>query len=292
MIFITGGTGFVGRRLVGRLRAENKDVRVLVHRAKLDYLINLGAEVVKGDILDSAGLDDAMSGCDTVIHMVGVWRANMKTYRRLHIEGAKNVLKAAKAAGIKRFIYISAMGVSLNIATGFYLTKAESEVAVKDANVDYTIFRPAVIIGAGDMFTTALVDVIKSSPIVPVLGDGKVLLQPLWVDDLVECIYKSLSLPKTIGQTYDIAGAKARPYDDILDILMDVLGVSKSKIHMPLGLLSPVIGMAECIIPNLPISSDELKIMRKDNVCDMSKVKRDFGLKPTGFREAVSKYLR
>jgi NADH dehydrogenase len=291
MILVTGGTGFVGRHLVKRLLDEGKKVRCLVRSGESAYVSGLGAEVVKGDVLDPDSLTGTMNGCNAVIHLVGVWRASMATYRALHIQGTFHVVAAAKAAGIKRFIYTSAMGVSLKIPTGFYLTKGESESILKKFSLNYTIFRPAVIIGPGDEFTTALVDMIKKAPVVPVLGDGQVRFQPLWVGDIVDCLAKSLDRPETVNQTYDIAGPDVLSYDQILDSIMDVLGAPKGKLHLPLGLVSPLIRLAEVCVPNLPISYDELQIMHKDNVCDTARVVKDFALKQTGLREALSNYL-
>jgi len=291
MVFVTGGTGFVGHHLVKRLREEGREVRCLVRSGEAAYLSGLGAEVVKGDVTDPASLSGAMDGCQAVIHLVGVWRASKSVYQQLHIQGTSNVVEAAKAAGIKRFIYVSAMGVSLEMPTGFYQSKGESEGAVKEAGLDYTIFRPAVIIGPGDEFTTALVDMIKQSPLVPVLGDGTVRFMPLWVGDLVECLVGALDGPTVSNQTYDIAGPDVLSYDQILDTIMEVLGASKSKIHLPLGLVSPLVCLAETFISGLPISYDELKIMDKDNICDVSKVVSDFELKQTAFREALKHYL-
>jgi NADH dehydrogenase len=291
MLLVTGGTGFVGHNLVKRLREEGRGVRCLVRSGESAYLSELGAEVVRGDVLDPASLSGVMNDCRVVIHLVGVWRASRDIHRRLHIQGTANVVEAAKAAGVRRFIYISAMGVSLGIPTTFYQTKGESEGAVKRAGLEYIIFRPAVIIGPGDEFTTALVDMIKKSPVVPVLGDGRVRFQPLWVGDMVDCLAKAVDPAGIINRTYDIAGPDILSYDQLLDTVMQVLGVSKPKVHLPLGLISPLIRLAGMCIPNLPISYDELKIMRRDNVADVSEAVRDFDLKQTGFRQALSRYL-
>ncbi len=291
MIFVTGGTGFVGRNLVKRLREDGKKVRCLVRSGESAYLSGLGAELVKGDVRDKSSLSGALDGCKAVIHLVGIWRANMSTYRALHIQGTSNVMEAAREADVKRFIYTSAMGYSLGISTGFYNTKGESEEIIKQGGLDYVIFRPAVIIGKEDQFTTALIDMVKNAPIVPVLGTGRVRFMPLWVGDVVDCLAKAVDRRKALNQTYDIAGPDILTYDELLDTIMDVLGTHKEKIHLPLGLISPVIWFADMIIPGLPISYEELNIMRVDNVRDISKVTTDFGLKQTGFREALEHYL-
>ncbi|MBI5789041.1 MAG: complex I NDUFA9 subunit family protein [Candidatus Schekmanbacteria bacterium] len=291
MILIIGGTGFVGKHLVERLRDTGKKIRCLVRSDKADYLSASGIETVKGDILDPASLDKAMIGCDAVIHLAGIWRADMKTYKAVHIQGTANAVNAARKAGVKRFIYISAMGVSLGIRTGFYLTKGESENAVKKSGLDYTIFRPAVIIGKGDEFTTALVAMIKQAPVIPVIGSGQVKLQPLWVNDLVDCLIKALDRPQTIGQTYDIAGPDVLTYNQILDELMQVLELPRRKVFLPMFMVSPAICMAEIFIRNLPITHDQLKIMSVDNVRDISKTVKDFDLKQTGFKTGIKNYL-
>lgn len=292
MIFITGGDGFVGRNLVQRLVEKGEKTRCLVREGKSTFLTDLGAEVAKGDILEPSALAEGMAGCRAVIHLAGVWRAKPSTYRRTHVEGTANTVKAAENAGIKRFVYTSAMGVSLGIPTGFYKTKGESEESLKNSNLDFIIFRPAVIYGKGDEFTTAVIDLIKKTPIfAPVLGNGKTKFQPLFVGDLVECLVKAVDNNDVVGKTYDISGPDVLPYDEMLDHIMEVLGTSRTKIHMPLGFLGPLVSVAQCIIPNLPISTDELKIMTKDNIMDVSKAVRDFQLKQTSFKDGLKTYL-
>lgn len=292
MIFVTGAAGFVGKHLVARLVAEGKKVRCMV-QAPSDILSKMGVELVQGDVMDPVSLARGMSGCDSVIHLVGVWRASPAKYKSLHVQGTSNVAQAAKASGIRRFIYVSAMGVSLGIKIGFYETKAESESSVTEADFDYTIFRPAVIIGPGDEFTTALLDMIRKSPgAVPVLGDGKVRLQPLFVEDLVDCLAKSLDRTQVVKQIYDIAGPDVMTYDEILDALLDAMGVSRIKLHLPLWLVAPCVSFASIFVPNMPITPDEIKILNIDNVRDVSRLVRDFDLKQTRFKAALSQYVR
>ena len=144
MILVTGGTGFVGSHLVKRLRQDGVQVRALVRTpSKAQVLSDLGVEVAAGDIADAASLDAVMKGCEKVIHLVGIIQEGRGfTFRSVHVDGTRNLLGAAKNAGVKHFIYQSAIGSREGAKSEYHKTKWEAEKLVKASGISYTILRP------------------------------------------------------------------------------------------------------------------------------------------------------
>src|SRR5574337_1864296 len=186
MILVTGGTGFVGSHLIRRLRKEGRSVRALVRNPeKARTLADLGAEVAPGDISDAVSLEKACAGAERVIHLVGIIQeAPGATFRGVHVEGTRNLLQAAKKAGVRHFFYQSALGTRAGAKSEYHRTKWQAEELVAASGIPFTILRPSLIYGPGDQFTLRLADIIKLSPVLPVIGSGASKIQPIYIDDV------------------------------------------------------------------------------------------------------------
>ncbi|HEX5815530.1 MAG TPA: NAD-dependent epimerase/dehydratase family protein [Methylomirabilota bacterium] len=182
-VFITGGTGFVGRAVIQALRAEGYAVRCLVRRGSEPDLRGFGAiERVEGDVMARQTLDDGLAGCDAVVHLVGIIRerpAIGSTFERVHVQGTQNVLGAAAAAGVRRYLHMSALGARAGARSRYHRTKWAAEEAVRSSPLPWTIFRPSIVYGPGDEFVTMLRGMIEGLPVVPVIGSGRQRLQPV-----------------------------------------------------------------------------------------------------------------
>jgi NADH dehydrogenase len=271
-VFVTGATGFVGRAVIHALRAEGHAVRCLVRRGSERNLQGLGAvERVEGDILAREGLPDEISGCDAVIHLVGIIREHpgrKATFHDVHTQGTRNVLEAAAATGVRRFLHMSALGVRPGARARYHQTKWAAEEAVRGSGLNWTIFRPSIIYGRGDGFVTMLAQMLRRWPLVPVLGSGRQQLQPVPVEHVAAGFARALTLPVTEKQTYEVGGGEAVTMLELLDAIARALGRTHArKFHVPLSLIRPVARLLHPL-PGFPVTPDQLLMLEEDNVCD------------------------
>jgi len=293
MILVTGATGFVGGHLVKRLRQEGFKVRAVVRTpAKAGALKDLGVEVVPGDIDDRASLEAAAKGCDRIIHLVGIIQEGRGfTFRSVHIEGTGHVLDAAKKAGIRHVVYQSALGTRENAKSEYHRTKWEAEKLVRASGIPYTILRPSLIYGPGDLFTIRISEMIKLSPVLPVIGSGRSKIQPIYIEDVTSCIVKIAAGDPHLGKTYEIGGPDELTYEEVTKAIAAAMGVDRPVVHMPLLFMRTMAKVAEAILPKPPVTTDQLIMLQEDNVCSLRDIREVFGIEPVGFREGLSRFL-
>src|SRR6185312_13357268 len=173
-VFLTGSTGFVGKHMIRRLLAENHAVRALVRvlpgqRTRLLQAFHREGDFqyVFGDVVSGRGLYEALSGCDAVIHLVGIIaEKGSNTFDAVHHGGTRNVVEAAKRAGIKRFVHMSALGVRADGVAEYQRSKWKGEEIVRNCGIPHCILRPSLIFGPGDGFVTEMISMMKQAPLV------------------------------------------------------------------------------------------------------------------------------
>lgn len=293
-VFITGGSGFVGREIITRLMAENHSVRALVRQAErlADFS---GIETVVGDTTKPDTLEGKLTGCDAVIHLVGIIRefpGRGVTFDKLHTQSTANMLKAAQEQGVKRYIQMSANGTRKQAETGYHRTKWAAEEQVLQSGLDWTILRPSLIFGPNDMFVNMLARLVKMLPLVPVMGDGQYHLQPVHVDDVAKSFVAALDNPETLHRTYSCCGPQAYSYNEILDLIGKALGLTRvRKIHQPLGLMKPMVSILQAL-PFFPMTSDQLQMLLEGNVCPDNSWSKAFDLELKDFAEGITEYVK
>jgi len=222
-IFVTGATGFVGRAVIPALRAHGYAVRCLVRRgSELDLRGMEAIERVEGDVLSPDTLERDMAGCDTVVHLVGIIRedhATLSSFERIHTQGTINVLEAATATGVRRYLHMSSLGTRPGARSRYHQTKWAGEEAVRASGLAWTIFRPSVIYGRGDGFVSLLAGMIRRLPVVPVIGDGSQRVQPVAVEHVAAGFARAVRLEATVKHTYDVAGPDAVTMRQMLDLI-------------------------------------------------------------------------
>ena len=293
MILVTGANGFVGRNLVGRLRKDGIAVRALVRNpAKAARLRDLGAELAEGDISNPSSLETAVKGCDRVVHLVGIIQeAPGVTFKGVHIDGTRNVLDAAKKEGVKQFFLQSALGTRPNAKSQYHRTKWEAEELVRASGLPFTILRPSLIYGPGDLFTIRLAETIKISPVLPVIGSGRSKIQPIFIDDVTECIQKISTSDSYLNEMYEIGGPEQLTYEEVTKAIAAALGIKRPTVHMPMFFMRTMAKVAETFLPKPPVTMDQLIMLQEDNVCDMRDIREVFGIEPVKFREGLAKFL-
>jgi len=271
-------------------------MRLLVRdRAKHRGIISEQVELVEGDVTNPASLRSAIDGCSAVLHLVAIIEPTSDESFDANIrKGVENVLNEAQAAGVGRFYQMSAIGAQDNPDFPYHQAKWRAEQAVKASGLAWTIFRPSVIYGPGDGFISVLAGVIRSFPIIPVVGDGKSRFQPIQVGDVADAIANSIDNPSTIAETLDLVGPQVLTYEEMLDIIASGIGKHKRKLHLPIRLMKLVVAMSKPLPKSLrpPVTSEQLKMLAIDNTSDHSATEMLLGRPPVRLADHLGYLVR
>jgi uncharacterized protein YbjT (DUF2867 family) len=293
MILVTGGTGFVGGHLIRRLRKDGLPVRALArHPDRAQVLVDLGVEVVPGDIADKTSLQRAVEGIERVIHLVGIIQeAPGVTFHAVHVEGTRNIVEAAHKAGVLHFLHQSALGTRPGAKSEYHRTKWEAEELVRQSGIPHTILRSSLIYGPGDKFTVRLSEILRLSPVIPVIGSGKSRVQPIYIDDVVSCMVKAVTSDAFLNEIYEIGGPQQMTYEEVTIAIAETMGLKRPAFHLPLFFVKPMARTLEAVLPNPPLTTDQLIMLQEDNVCSMRDIHDAFGIEPVTFREGLKKFI-
>ena len=293
-IFVTGGTGFVGREVVRQLCGAGHKVGCLVRdveRAK--GLLPAAVVLHPGDLTEPSGLQAGLKEYEAVVHLVGIIvEKGRSTFERIHAQGTADLVRAVTEAGIRRFVHMSALGSRPNAVSRYHQTKYQAEKAVIQSGLDWTIFRPSVIFGPGDQFVNLLARIIRLAPVIPIVGQGTSRLQPISVRNVASCFALAIGNPLSYRKAYDLGGPQALTYNQIGQIIADVLEKKKKAVHIPVPLVKPVALISEWFLPNPPITQEQLIMLQEDNVCDPTDAVHDFDLALQCFEEGIREFLK
>lgn len=244
-IALTGGSGFVGTSLSRVLGGRGLEIVSLSRK---------DADVTK----DIYGI---FNGCDCVIHLVGIIREKGQSFHDVMVLGTQNVVRECKRAGVKKIVYVSALGVSEDRRERYYKAKLGAEREVIASGIPYAIIRPSVVYGPGSDLIKTLGKML-SLPVFPVFGDGKYELQPIHVDDLSECIANAISK----AGIFEVGGAEKISFESLLRKISSEIGKGPFFIHIPLWLSRAIVAVIS-ILPFSPVTTEQLEMMIGGNVC-------------------------
>lgn len=291
-ILITGITGFVGSHLAARLAEQGHHVYGLVRKpdARGHLAVNTRVEFVQGDITKPETLTAAMRGMDAVVHLVAIpYERGSATYDAINAQGTRNVVQAAEATGVKRFVHQSALAADSKSQYAYLRTKGQGEDAVRSSSLDWTVFRPSVLVGEEDEFANALARWLVLTPLAfPLVGNGQARFQPLWIQDMVTLMTQALNDPKTIGKTYEVGGPDQLTYEAMVKQILFALRRKRWLLKIPVPVMRPVIKIMEIVLPKPPATTSLLDLLNVDNTAKVNAVEREFGFKPRRFAEVIS----
>jgi len=290
MILITGATGYIGRHLVAHLVSLGERPRCLVrdrHRAA-KVLPEDKVELVQGDTTIADTLGAAVSGIDTIIHASFLTADRKESsgnrYEETNIQGTANLINAAKAAGVKRMIEISGLGTKADKPGSYMQGRYLAEKMLIDSGLDWTIIRPSVLFGKDAPFIKGLTGLIRTAPVVPLIGGGKTMFQPIYVEDVVTVIVKVLEdPPRTNEKIYTIGGPEQYSFKQVFDLLLKAMHVRRPKVYAPTPLVGVGAAVMEAVLPQPPLTKAAMALFSFDNVTDLNSVERDFGFVPLSF---------
>lgn len=288
-IFITGGAGFVGGNI--REALGNRKVRLLVRDASdLSGETGPDVEVVEGDVTKPDSLRGTMDGCSAVVHLVAIIsEEGGATFDGVIHRGTVNVVEEAKRTGISRFLHMSALGVRDDPAYPYMQAKWQAEQAVQTSGIPWTIFRPSVIFGPGDEFINQLASLIRTFPVIPVVGDGKTKFMPVYVQDVAAAYKRALEDTSTSGEIYELGGPDVLTYEAMLDLIAAKLEKRKPKAHVPVSLMLPVVKFSKPLPKALrpPVTEQQLKMLSLDNSSENSATARLIGHTPMSLQDGI-----
>jgi uncharacterized protein YbjT (DUF2867 family) len=294
IILVTGATGFVGRAVVREACRAGYEVRALVRDpSRAGWLAGRhGVELVAGDVLEASSVSNAMRGVTGAVHLVGIineWGRN--TFDRAHRQATVHVVDAARQEGVRRYVHMSALGTRPDAPSRYHQTKWAAEEHVRQSGLAWTIFRPSLIYGPGDISINVLAQTMRRAPVAPVLGTGHTRIQPVAVDVVARCFVAALHTDASVGQTVDLCGPDALTWNELMDAIMRRIDVTRPKLHLPL----PVARVAGSVLGRLmfkpPFNRDQAIMAAEDNVGDPGPAERMFGVTQTSLERALAGYL-
>ena len=281
-VLVTGGTGFVGPKVVHALRAEDHSVRVLARNpAKQERFRAWGCEVVQGDVTDAESLRRAAQGAETVVHLVALAPfADRKTTERVMEQGTRDLVAAAKDAEAKHFVLMSALGVREDTKdlSAYNHAKWEEETTVKGSGLPHTIFRPSFIFGRDGGLLPELVRLTRWSPVTPVPSARE--LQPIWVEDVAAYFAKAVTTGAEAGATWELAGPDRVTWAELFDRLRRVLGKRRLAFQTPPALLRVAAAGGKFLPPFRGAPGAVAMLQTDDNVTDIARAVEALGVTP------------
>lgn len=287
MLLITGGTGFIGTRFAQKLIQSQHDVRILLRPQKTNPNLprNVSLEIAVSSLQDSRSLRAAMKNVKTVFHFATAeHQLPVADYESVDIQGTRNLIEAAQDAGVERVLYLSRVGAEKNSSFPVLKSKALAEEIICNSGIPYSILRLTEVFGSRDHFSNPIRAAVMHSPIfLPIPGDGKTNLQPLWIEDLLTCLLLVYEEGVFENRIYELGGGEYFSFNSLVKIIMEHM--HKHRIILP---VSP----AYLRLYNLwfkqykdsfPLSTLWLDLLAVDRTCPLNSLPRNFGLLPARF---------
>jgi uncharacterized protein YbjT (DUF2867 family) len=286
-VTVFGGSGFLGRQIVRRLVEEGAEVRVAVrHPERVRGEDRVTA--VRADVWDEATVAPALEGAWGVVNTVGHYlERGTASFEAIHGAGAANVARAAAAAGVERLVHISGIGIDPSSSSPYVRARATGERLVREAFPAATILRPSVMFGPEDAFFNRLAGIARFMPVVPLFGQGRTRLQPVFVGDVAVAVARALAAPESAGKIYELGGPRVYTYEELVHLALAHSGRRRLLAAVPFRLWEIL-----AAVPGTPVSRDQVKLMMSDNVAGEGMPGlADLGITPTPAEKVLPSYL-
>jgi uncharacterized protein YbjT (DUF2867 family) len=266
VLLLTGATGLVGSAVLRRLTAARVPVRCLVRDPRRLGPERVRVQIALGDLSDPPSFRNALRGVTTVVHLAAAIRDQPGgSIEELNGIATWRMVQAAEAAGVRRFVFFSALGASAHDRTRFLRAKALAEQAVTASDLDHVVVAPSIVYAPGDVFMT-LLSRLALLPVVPVSGSGRARYQPIWADDVADCVLALLDEDR--AQTdpptrrYELAGPETLDYTELTRLLLRAAGRERPLVHIPTPIVFRALRAAEALLKSkAPATWDEAELM-------------------------------
>ncbi|MGH7726235.1 MAG: complex I NDUFA9 subunit family protein [Candidatus Eiseniibacteriota bacterium] len=284
-VLVAGASGYLGSRLVPRLLARGHRVRALVRggarrAARIPHLE--GCEIADGDLFEPASLLPAARGMRTVVHLVGILKERgPATFESVHVNGTAALVQAAREGFCERFLYVSAIGARRDAPTAYWRTKFRAEEMVRNSGLEWLILRPSIVFARDGEFYSILSRLV-AIPLVPVLGPGTSRLAPIPAGDLADIEVAALSRSGAWNAVHAVCGAETYTFNELLRAVARGRRRPAFLVHVPLALARPLVRLAGALLPDPPVTSDQVAMLAEDSICPdgPESIARAFGVRP------------
>jgi uncharacterized protein YbjT (DUF2867 family) len=267
-VLVTGGTGFVGPHVVRALAASGHDLKLLVRDATRSR--ELPGQPVVGEMTNAVSLTTAVEGVDAVVHLVAIRQGREEEFKRVMEQGTRDLVEAAKQAGVTRFVLMSALGTSEETKdlVPYYHAKWEMEQTVKGSGLDHVIFRPSFVFGSEGGILPTFRRLAKLTPVTPIVGSGEQRIQPIWDGDVGAYFSAAIDKPEATNRTFELGGPDAVSWNELWRRLRAALGIRRRPtMHVPVRLMRANALLTERLPGNIPLTRDLLTMLEHgDNV--------------------------
>jgi uncharacterized protein YbjT (DUF2867 family) len=277
-VFVTGATGFTGSHVVPRLLERGCSVRCLVRlESNRGTLPSEGIDWVVGDLADATGLARGMAGADVLVNIAS-----------LGFGHAPGIVAAAQKAKIPSAVWVSTTAVLTTLNAQSRGVRLAAEAVILESGIPSTIIRPTMIYGGPrDRNIFRLVRLVRRSPLIPVIGSGRHLQQPVYVGDVAAALVACAGNPATAGRIYAVAGPEPLTYNEVIDTVAAAVGRKVAKVHLPAAPVNSFLSLLESAGVRLPVKSEQILRLEEDKSFDIEPAKRDFGYSPRSFAEGL-----
>ncbi|MFA6296267.1 MAG: NAD-dependent epimerase/dehydratase family protein [Patescibacteria group bacterium] len=283
-IFLTGSTGFIGKKLLDKI-SKNKDNYIIClirneNKAK-KKLSNI--KYIEGD-LNPSKYFSLLSNCNYIIHLAAELDSKNEDIFRVNVDFTEALISACNK-NIKKFIFFSSITAKRNDTVAYSESKKRAEEKIKKYNKPYLIIRPAWVLGKDSRSTKKFISYLKKFPILPIIGNGKTLLQPIYIDDLIE-ITNTLSFNNfETNKSIEIAGKYPVAYEEFINYFLKRMAINKSKIHLPISICKQIAKHSNLL------SLDAVSDFANNTIADISYLKKAYNFTPLDYKEIINKIV-
>jgi NADH dehydrogenase len=298
LVTVFGGSGFVGRHVVRALARRDYRIRVAVRRPDLaGHLQPLGRvgqiHAVQANLRYPDSVAAAARHSEAVVNLVAIlFERGRQTFPAVHVAGADTVARAAVGA---RMVHVSALGADPNSPSRYARTKALGEDAVRAVAPNATIFRPSIVFGPEDDFFNRFGSMAQLSPILPLVGGGQTRFQPVFVGNVAEAIAKAVDGSIAAGRTYELGGPEVKTFRELLEFVLATTARRRLLVPLPFPLAALQATFLQ-LLPKPPLTPDQVKLLRVDNVVSAEAEREGrtlpaLGIEPATIEAIVPSYL-
>jgi predicted dehydrogenase/nucleoside-diphosphate-sugar epimerase len=296
-ILVTGASGFIGSNLVSLLSEKGYSVRCFVRKSsKIDLISGYkNVEIFYGDMKNESSLFEATKDIAVVIHLAASTseKASAKSEsHEVNVQGAKHLVKACQKNKVNRLIVVSSQSTKRKRQGNYGLTKKLADEVFKNSGLDWTIFKPSLVYGPGSKgLFTKILKLIKSLPVIFIIGSGKYKLQPTYVNDLAVALVSIIDNKKTIEKTYDLAGKDQVQFKELIKQINQELQMEKKLVHVPFWLCYLGVKFLSLLTKNPPITIDNLLGLIQETEIDLNPAITDFDYSPISLQQGIKQML-